>query len=105
MRLCVFNPEHDLCLAKGRWNYVPPRSVVDFARRDADIMQVLYPDAVCCSVYDYPLATMHSPLHEVVAWATSSLPGATCTFALPERISRPSRRSVYFTVRLAALPL
>ncbi len=68
MRLCVFNPEHDLCLAKGRWNYVPPRSAVDFARRDADFMQVLYPDAVCCSVYDYPLATMHSPLHEVVAW-------------------------------------
>ena len=47
---------------------MPPRSAVDFARRDADFMQVLYPDAVCCSVYDYPLATMHSPLHEVVAW-------------------------------------
>ena len=52
MMLCVFNPEHDLCLAKGRWNYVPPRSAVDFARRDASLMQVLYPDALCCSVYD-----------------------------------------------------
>ena len=51
MRLCIFNPEHDLCLAKGRWNYVPPRSAVDFARRDADIMSVLYPGAVCTSVY------------------------------------------------------
>ncbi|MBO4586566.1 MAG: hypothetical protein J5677_01955 [Bacteroidales bacterium] len=70
MRLCVFNPEHDLCLAKGRWNYVPPRSAVDFARRDAAIMQVLYPDAHCCSVYDInsSLIIHHTSLHEVVAW-------------------------------------
>ena len=52
MHLCIFNPEHDLCLAKGRAHYVPPRSAVDFARRDAGLMQVLYPDAHCCSVYD-----------------------------------------------------
>lgn len=67
MRLCVFNPEHDLCLAKGRWNYVPPRSAVDFARRDAGIMQVLYPEAVCCSVYD---VSREQALRatEVVAW-------------------------------------
>lgn len=67
MRLCVFNPEHDLCLAKGRWNYVPPRSAVDFARRDADIMQALYPRAVCCSVYDL---SREQALHatDVAAW-------------------------------------
>ena len=52
MQLCIFNPEHDLCLAKCRAHYVPPRSAVDFARRDAHIMQVLYPEAKCCSVYD-----------------------------------------------------
>ena len=52
MLLCIFNPEHDLCLAKGRAHYVPPRSAVEFARRDADIMSVLYPEAECCSVYD-----------------------------------------------------
>ena len=69
MRLCVFNPEHDLCLAKGRWNYVPPRSAVEFARRDADIMRVLYPDAVCTSVYDLSPLTSHlSPFTSVVAW-------------------------------------
>ena len=70
MRLCIFNPEHDLCLAKGRAHYVPPRSAVDFARRDASIMQVLYPDALCTSVYDFSssLITHHSSLHEVVAW-------------------------------------
>lgn len=65
MRLCIFNPEHDLCLAKGRWNYVPPRSAVEFARRDAGIMQVLYPDAVCCSVYDL---SDDSRLTSVIAW-------------------------------------
>lgn len=65
MRLCVFNPEHDLCLAKGRWNYVPPRSAVDFARRDASLMSVLYPDAVCTSVYD---DFLHSQLDEITAW-------------------------------------
>lgn len=52
MHLCIFNPEHDLCMAKGRAHYVPPRSALDFAHRDADIMSVLYPGAICCSVYD-----------------------------------------------------
>lgn len=68
MHLCVFNPEHDLCLAKGRWNYVPPRSAVDFARRDASIMSVLYPDAVCTSVYNFQFSILHSQLDEITAW-------------------------------------
>ena len=51
MRLCIFNPEHDLCLAKGRAHYVPPRSAVEFARRDADIMAVLCHD--CCLLVRY----------------------------------------------------
>ncbi|MBQ6237229.1 MAG: hypothetical protein IJK07_03330 [Bacteroidales bacterium] len=50
--LCIFNPEHDLCLANGDANYVPPQSAVDFALRSASVMQVLYPGACCCSVYD-----------------------------------------------------
>ena len=69
MRLCIFNPEHDLCLAKGRAHYVPPRSAVEFARRDANIMSVLYPDALCCSVYDLSPFTSHlSPFTLVEAW-------------------------------------
>lgn len=68
MHLCVFNPEHDLCLAKGRWNYVPPRSAVDFARRDASLMSVLYPDAVCTSVYNFQFSIFHSQLDEITAW-------------------------------------
>lgn len=70
VRLCVFNPEHDLCLAKGRAHYVPPRSAIDFARRDAALMQVLYPDALCCSVYDVAekLSPLNYQLSTVVAW-------------------------------------
>ncbi len=67
MQLCIFNPEHDLCLAKGRAHYVPPRSAVEFARRDASIMQVLYPGAVCCSVYDLPCGREFIP-DKVTAW-------------------------------------
>ncbi len=69
MHLCIFNPEHDLCLAKGRAHYVPPRSAVDFARRDAAIMQVLYPDAVCMSVYDPMLpGVLQQCCNNIYAW-------------------------------------
>lgn len=69
MRLCIFNPEHDLCLAKGRRNYVPPRSAVEFAHRDAELMQVLYPDAVCTSVYDLDNFNFQlSNFNSVIAW-------------------------------------
>ena len=75
--LCVFNPEHDLCLAKGRWNYVPPRSALDFASRDASIMQVLYPDAVCMSVYDPKLKDVLSCgqtlASAVIAWGWNAV--------------------------------
>lgn len=32
-KLFLFNPEHDLCLADGRADYIPPASVVEFAQR------------------------------------------------------------------------
>lgn len=69
MHLCIFNPEHDLCLAKGRAHYVPPRSAVEFARRDAALMQVLYPEATCCSVYDIENSNFQfSIFNSVTAW-------------------------------------
>ena len=67
MQLCIFNPEHDLCIAKGRAHYVPPRSAVEFARRDAGIMSVLYPEAECCSVYGLP-GGQALQATEVVVW-------------------------------------
>ncbi len=33
MKRAIFNPEHDLCLADGSGSFIPPDSVVQFARR------------------------------------------------------------------------
>ena len=67
MNLCIFNPEHDLCLSKGRAFYIPPRSAVEFAIRDANIMNILYPDAQCYSVYSLPSKGTLSPTR-VTVW-------------------------------------
>lgn len=49
--ICIFNPDHDLCLANGSSNYLPPESALRFADECAEIMHLLYPDANrCCSV-------------------------------------------------------
>ena len=75
MQLCIFNPEHDLCLAKGRVHYVPPRSAVDFARRGACLMFLLYPEAHCTSIHDLPkefsqsMSTRHRPTsNSIIPW-------------------------------------
>ena len=69
MQLCIFNPEHDLCLANGRAHYVPPRSAIDFARRGASLMQVLYPDTRCLSVYDIiQSSTLSDQFDRIVPW-------------------------------------
>lgn len=69
MQLCIFNPEHDLCLANGRAHYVPPRSAIDFARRGASLMQVLYPDSRCLSVYDIiQSSTLSDQFDRIVPW-------------------------------------
>ena len=33
----IFNPEHDLCIANGDENFVPPRSAVGFAKEKSDL--------------------------------------------------------------------
>ena len=69
MQLCIFNPEHDLCLANGRAHYVPPRSAIDFARRGASLMQVLYPDSRCLSVFDIiQSSTLSDQFDRIVPW-------------------------------------
>ncbi len=74
MQLCIFNPEHDLCMASGRALYIPPRSAVQFAQRDAHLMQVLYPDAHCTSVYDLPTFNFQfSIFNSVVAWGWNAV--------------------------------
>ena len=37
----IFNPEHDLCVANGDENFVPPRSAVGFAKENIDLSELL----------------------------------------------------------------
>ena len=37
----IFNPEHDLCIANGDENFVPPRSAVGFAKENIELSERL----------------------------------------------------------------
>ena len=40
-QIYIFNPEHDLCIANGDENFVPPRSAVGFAKEKNDLSEHL----------------------------------------------------------------
>ena len=40
-QIYIFNPEHDLCIANGDENFVPPRSAVGFAKENMDLSERL----------------------------------------------------------------
>ena len=40
-QIYIFNPEHDLCIANGDENFVPPRSAVGFAKDNIDLSEYL----------------------------------------------------------------
>ena len=40
-QIYIFNPEHDLCIANGDPNFVPPRSAVGFAKKNIDLSEHL----------------------------------------------------------------
>ena len=40
-QIYIFNPEHDLCVANGDENFVPPRSAVGFAKENIDLSEFL----------------------------------------------------------------
>ena len=40
-QIYIFNPEHDLCIANGDENFVPPRSAVGFAKENVDLSELL----------------------------------------------------------------
>lgn len=44
MTLYIFNPEHDLCLANGDPNYMPPASALSYAHTGLSVMKILYGD-------------------------------------------------------------
>ena len=40
-QIYIFNPEHDLCIANGDENFVPPRSAVGFTKDNTDLSKYL----------------------------------------------------------------
>ena len=40
-QIYIFNPEHDLCIANGDANFVPPRSAMGFAKENIDLSEHL----------------------------------------------------------------
>ena len=40
-QIYIFNPEHDLCIANGDENFVPPRSAVGFANENINLSELL----------------------------------------------------------------
>ena len=40
-QIYIFNPEHDLCIANGDENFVPPRSAMGFAKENIDLSEYL----------------------------------------------------------------
>ena len=63
--LAIFNPEHDLCLANGDANYVPPASALRFARQEAHLMKAIYGDdtiALAAEDVDWSQVTGHRSL-------------------------------------------
>ena len=40
-QIYIFNPEHDLCIANGDENFVPPRAAMGFAKENVDLSEHL----------------------------------------------------------------
>ena len=40
-QIYIFNPEHDMCIANGDENFVPPRSAMGFAKENVDLSEYL----------------------------------------------------------------
>jgi hypothetical protein len=66
--ICIFNPEHDLCLANGTPHYMPPVSALRFAQQSASLMQILYPEAETCIPAAAVAALPSSQWAHIVPW-------------------------------------
>lgn len=72
MILCIFNPEHDLCLGNGDKNFVPPASALRFAREQAGLMAGLYgTETRCMGAMDFGPWALED-VDEVVMWGVDS---------------------------------
>ena len=92
--LAIFNPEHDLCLANGDANYVPPASALRFARQEAHLMKVLYgDDTIALAAEDVRLtqAFKHSGIQafeqSITAWGwNKTLVAQLCKQGVPREL-------------------
>ena len=67
--IAIFNPEHDLCLANGDRNFVPPQSALTFARESAQLLKILYGNgAYCTSADSWQPPRDFPPSERLVAW-------------------------------------
>ena len=71
--ICIFNPEHDLCLANGNPHYMPPASALRFARQSAALMQILYPEAEACIPAAEEGSISSGLWSQVVPWGWNSV--------------------------------
>lgn len=85
--LAIFNPEHDLCLANGDANYVPPASALRFARQEAHLMKALYGDdtiALAAEDVDWSQITTHP---QITAWGwNKTLVAQLCKQGVPREL-------------------
>ncbi|MCQ2300193.1 MAG: hypothetical protein MJZ81_08740 [Bacteroidales bacterium] len=75
MKIFVFNPEHDLCLANSAPSYMPPQSALRFAEDCCDIMQFLGDaDDVCVPASRVGEACREHPEAEaIVPWGWNNV--------------------------------
>ena len=86
-QICIFNPEHDLCLANGDKNFVPPRSASLFADNCHNIMQTLYGNAFTTSVNTLKQLQLgdFSDI-EIIPWGwNAALKQSLLKFGFPEK--------------------
>lgn len=46
--LCVFDPEHDICLAHGGCDFMAPKMALEFARHSSSVMEEIYGKGIVC---------------------------------------------------------
>ena len=90
--IAIFNPEHDLCLANGDANYVPPASALSFARKGAGIMNTLYGDHVVAVAAEDVAAVLCADC-SLVAWGwNATLVRQLCRHGVPRSLMPSDER-------------
>lgn len=70
--ICIFNPEHDLCLANGDENYIPPTSAMQFGKDCKDIMKMVYGEGARC-FSSQELSLCPSAVDTIISWGWNAM--------------------------------